>query len=174
LSDGFSREVAALDPGATTVGYRAHFKYAIFGRPLRASLYPPRTVMYRRDRARYRDEGHGHRVQLDGKELSLRSVIFHDDRKPMERWVAEQNRYMIVEAAALLATPMNHLKPQDRLRRSIVFAPVAVLFYTLIGKGLIFDGWRGWFYVLQRVFAEMLLSLRLLEGRLGGNEGAGK
>ena len=174
LSDDFRDEVTVLEPAANTVGYRASFKYAVFGRPLRASLYPPRTVLYRRDRARYRDEGHGHRVQIDGNELPLRSVIFHDDRKPMERWVAEQNRYMIAEAAALLATPLSNLKLQDRLRRSIVFAPVAVLFYTLFGKGLILDGWRGWFYVLQRVFAEMLLSLRLLEGRLGSDEGAGK
>src|SRR5262249_17442668 len=48
LSDGFSDEVAALEAAADTAGYRASFKYSVFGRPLRASLYPPRTVLYRR------------------------------------------------------------------------------------------------------------------------------
>jgi len=33
---------------------------------------------------------------------------------------------------------------------------------------LILDGWRGWFYVLQRVFAEILPSLHLLDARLKG------
>ncbi|MEK7707311.1 MAG: hypothetical protein AAB380_04880, partial [Verrucomicrobiota bacterium] len=34
------------------------------------------------------------------------------------------------------------------------------------GKGLIFDGWRGWYYVFQRTLAEIILSLRLLEQKL--------
>ena len=37
------------------------------------------------------------------------------------------------------------------------------IFHTLIGKGLILDGWPGWYYVLQRTLAEMVLSLRLIE-----------
>ena len=34
-------------------------------------------------------------------------------------------------------------------------------------KGAAFDGWRGWYYALQRMLAETMLSLRLLERRLG-------
>jgi len=30
-------------------------------------------------------------------------------------------------------------------------------------KGGILDGWRGWYYALQRMFAETLLSIRLIE-----------
>jgi hypothetical protein len=29
-------------------------------------------------------------------------------------------------------------------------------------KGCVFDGWRGWFYALQRLIAECLLALELL------------
>ncbi|MBI3878480.1 MAG: glycosyltransferase family 2 protein [Verrucomicrobia bacterium] len=168
LSEGFSDEVAGLAPAESVCGYRAAFRYCISGRPLRASLYPPRTVLYRKSSACYHDEGHGHRVQIDGRVVMLKSMIFHDDRKPLDRWLAEQNRYMVREAAELLATPMGELKFPDRLRRRIVFAPAAVFFYTLVAKGLILDGWRGWYYVLQRTLAEMILSLRLLEAKLGG------
>ncbi len=34
--------------------------------------------------------------------------------------------------------------------------------YLLFGRGLILDGWPGWFYVAQRTVAELLLSMRLL------------
>ena len=34
--------------------------------------------------------------------------------------------------------------------------------YLLFVRGLILDGWPGWFYVAQRTIAEFLLSLRLL------------
>ena len=46
-------------------------------------------------------------------------------------------------------------------------APFLVFFYTLFVKGLILDGWPGWYYVLQRTLAETVLSLRLMEARLG-------
>src|SRR6266566_8588368 len=55
----------------------------------------------------------------------------------------------------------------DRLRRWVVPAPFLVFFYTLFVKGLILDGWPGWYYVLQRTLAETVLSLRLMEARLG-------
>jgi len=37
--------------------------------------------------------------------------------------------------------------------------------YLLFARGLVLDGWGGWFYVCQRTIAETLLSLRLLIGR---------
>ena len=58
------------------------------------------------------------------------------------------------------------LKLADRLRRWIVPAPLLVFFYTRLVKGLIFDGWRGWYYVLQRTLAEIVLSLRFIEAKL--------
>ena len=42
-----TRELEALRPPEGTAAYAARFTYAIHGRPLRASLYPPRTVLLR-------------------------------------------------------------------------------------------------------------------------------
>jgi hypothetical protein len=44
----------------------------------------------------------------------------------------------------------------------IFFAGPAMFLYLLFGRGLILDGWPGWFYVAQRTIAELLLSMRLL------------
>jgi hypothetical protein len=38
--------------------------------------------------------------------------------------------------------------------------------YLLLVRGLIFDGWNGWYYTLKRTIAEMMLALRLLEAKL--------
>jgi len=38
-----------------------------------------------------------------------------------------------------------------------------VFFYSLFIKGLIFNGWRGWHYVLQRTMVEIVIALRLIE-----------
>ncbi len=169
LSDDLVRALETLPLGSDPAGYSAAFKYCVFGRALRASLYPPRTVLYRKDRARYHDEGHGHRVTIDGSVKPLSAVIFHDDQKPLDRWLSEQNKYMIVEARNLLDSPLGELKFPDRLRRRMFIAPAVVFLYTLLVKGLILDGWPGWFYVFQRTLAETLLSLRLLELRLSSS-----
>ena len=105
LTDELVAELRALAAADDVMGFYARFTYCIHGRPLRASLYPPRTVLYRKDGARYADDGHGHRVQITGKILPLASKIEHDDRKPLERWLGEQLKYSAKEAAQLTTTP---------------------------------------------------------------------
>ena len=174
LSPGFEQKVAALPPEPTAAGYRVPFRYLIEGRPLRASLYPPRTVLYRRAAAHYENDGHGHRVQITGPTQCLETWIDHDDRKPLSRWVVSQDRYAALEAQKLLSTPSHELRLQDRLRRTGWAAIPATLIYTLLIKRTLFDGWRGWFYALQRTFAEILLALRLIEARFTRQAGPRK
>jgi len=163
----FVQELDVLTPPPDVCGYRAAFRYCIGGHPLRGTLYPPRTVLYRRERARYRDEGHGHRVHIDGRVLSLHSRIFHDDRKPLNRWLDSQRKYAEMEAREFIERPNERSSMADRLRSWIWPAAPAALCYTLLVKGCLLDGWPGWCYALQRTYAEILLSLHLLEYRLG-------
>lgn len=169
LSPQVVDEIARLEEGAPVAGYSARFRYCIHGRPLRSTLYPPRTVLYRRDKARYRDEGHGHRVQISGPVRRLVGWIDHDDRKPLDRWFHEQCRYAAIEAEHLLGAASAEpgaLSRADRVRQKVVLAPALVFCYTLLGQGLILDGWPGWYYVLQRTLAEVVLALRLIEEKL--------
>ena len=137
---------------------------------MRGSLYPPRVVLYRKNKARYRDEGHGHRVTVDGELGLLRGVIYHDDRKPLARWLASQQRYAVEEARYLAQTPAQRLKRSDRIRRMAWPAPLGVILYTLFVKGCILDGWPGWFYALQRLVAEALIALEIIGTRLRRTE----
>lgn len=167
LSDQLVSELATLSPPDQVVGYMARFVYRIYGRPLRGSLYPPRAVLYRKDRAFYRLEGHAHHVVLDGEVLQLRGAIFHDDRKPLARWFTAQQRYARTEAEYLLEAPPGALRRSDKIRLMGWLAPFAVLFYALIVKRCALDGWPGWRYALQQTTAEMLVALEILDRRSG-------
>jgi glycosyltransferase involved in cell wall biosynthesis len=170
LSDELVKELRGLEPPDDTAGYRAGFIFRVHGRALRGTLYPPRTVLYRREGALYRREGHAHRVIVSGKVLPLRGVIYHEDRKPLARWLASQQRYARDEAEWLLSRRgTKDIGWTDRLRLRCWPAPFAVLLYTLFVKGCLFDGWPGWFYALQRLFAETLLALEILDRRLRGD-----
>jgi hypothetical protein len=73
---------------------------------------------------------------------------------------------MIIEAKKLIETPLQQLSWGDRIRKQKVFAPFIILVYCLILKGGILDGWQGWYYAFQRMLAELLLSIRLVEATL--------
>jgi glycosyltransferase involved in cell wall biosynthesis len=166
LSGPLVEEIAALAPSDAVAGYRARFVYRIYGHALRGTLYPPRVVLYRKDQARYHNEGHGHRVAVDGSIRELGGAIYHDDRKPLSRWLVSQQRYAAEEARYLIETPLEKLKRGDRIRRMAWPAPIGILFYTLFRKGCILDGWPGWCYALQRLVAETLIALELVDRRL--------
>ncbi len=166
LSDPLRAELGRLQPSPSQSGYRARFVYRVHGRPLRGSLYPPRTVLYRARKGRYENEGHGHRVRVEGEVSDLAGVILHDDRKPLGRWFKSQQGYAAREAAHLLASPKDRLSRAERIRLMGWPAPFLVFFYVLFAKGVVLDGWAGWFYALQRLLAEVLLALELLERRL--------
>jgi glycosyltransferase involved in cell wall biosynthesis len=166
LSCELNAELARLTPPPGIAGYRTHFVYSVYGHPLRGTLYPPRTVLYQRRLARYHNEGHGHRVTVDGEVRSLNAPIYHDDRKPFSRWFASQQRYAELEARYLIEQPSSGLRYTDRIRRMAWPAPFLVFFYTLLAKRCILDGWPGWLYVLQRTLAEMMIAIAVIDQRL--------
>lgn len=156
-------ELVALRPSKSTIGYRVEFTYCVHGRPLRSGLYTPVTVLYRKALANYTQDGHTHRLLVDGAVETLRSRIHHDDRKPLNRWLVSQQGYMALEAKKILAGDSAGLSKADRIRRLRLVAPLAVLCYCLIVRGGVLDGWAGFYYAFQRTFAELLLSLYLIE-----------
>jgi len=163
LTTDFVDDLKTLDPFTNTSGYAARFTYCIAGRRLRSGVYPPVTVLYRKAGAAYTQDGHTHRLILTGEVEALRARILHDDRKPLSRWFESQQRYMGLEAQKLLARDASDLSRSDRIRRLRVIAPLAVVFYCLIVRGGVLDGWAGFYYAFQRMSAELLLSLYLLE-----------
>lgn len=166
LSDDLVAELRGLKPDDATVGYRARFIYRIYGKSLRGALYPPRIVLYRKEHAHYKNEGHGHRLSIAGDVVDLKGAIYHDDRKPLQRWVSSQQRYARDEAEYLLSLPREKMSKTDKIRVIGWPAPILVFFYALLAKGCILDGWPGWHYALQRLFAEVLIDLELVDRRL--------
>jgi hypothetical protein len=161
-------ELAKLDPNASVSAYRIAFDYIVCGRRLRGTIYPSNTVLFRKGRATPFDRGHTDAWTIDGQVGKLKGRILHDDRKPLARWFASQQRYATENANYLLSSPAANLDMADRARLSGWAAPLGVFFYVLFVKGCIFDGRLGWYYALQRVTAEILLALELTDRRHRG------
>lgn len=165
VPDALVDELRALDPPAGVRAYVGSFRYAVNGKPLRASLYPPRIVLLHKEHAEVWQDGHAHRVLVDGDTLPLETKLIHDDRKSFARFLERQRHYMREEAEKLRTVDPRALSMSGRIRKLIVVAPFAVLVHTLFVKGLIFDGVPGWKYAWERFVAELILSRELLRRR---------
>jgi glycosyltransferase involved in cell wall biosynthesis len=164
VSDELVAELEQLRPEPGTVGYRAKFIYCINGKRLRSGIYPPVTVLYRRDAASYVQDGHTQRVAVQGTIGELCAPLRHDDRKSLGRWFRSQSRYTELEAQKLLAADSTKLGLADRMRRWIVLVPPIMLVYCLVVRGGVLDGWQGFYYAFQRTVAELMLSFNLGRG----------
>ena len=162
VSGALVDEICCLPPEPAVDGYSVSFVYCVFGEPLRGTLYPPRTVLYQKEEATYRRDGHAHRVEISGTTEDLSAPIYHDDRKPLRRWLGAQEQYVQAELKKYRSTPRSELSWTDWLRRT-KWAPLLMFFYCLVGKGLLLDGKAGWYYALQRTYAELLLILKRLD-----------
>jgi glycosyltransferase involved in cell wall biosynthesis len=163
VTDQLISEMESLPTDSEIDGYFAKFKYCVFGKPLRGTILPPRQVLFRKSKSIYIDDGHTQLLQVYGKSTQLSAYIHHDDRKSLSRWLRSQDRYMQIESKKILFTPDRELGLGDRIRKAKYIAPFIILVYCLILKGGILDGWRGWYYAFQRMLAEMLLSIYLIE-----------
>lgn len=159
----FTAELSRLAPPPGTHAYRAAFRYAVGGKTLRASLYPPREVLLHRQHCEFWQDGHTQRVRVDGAVGELATPLIHDDRKPLSRFVDRQKKYMREEARKIKSTSWTELGFSGRIRRLRVVAPFAVFVDTLFRKGLFLDGRAGLRYVFERTLAEIILSIELFK-----------
>jgi glycosyltransferase involved in cell wall biosynthesis len=163
VSDALVSELAQLDANAPINAYRIRFEYAIFSRRIFSSLYPPNTILLRKDKFCVWDKGHTEAWDVKGSIATLSGRVLHDDWKPTEQWVIGQTRYMQRELE-WLRVGRTGLVRWLRLRPPLM--PIVAFIYCLFGKGLIFSGRAGIFYALQRMVAESILSLLVLEAKL--------
>jgi len=166
LSPALVEELKSLWPAENCAGFRAAVIPKIHGRPLRGSLEPARIVLFRPRQARFASDTHGERVRVTGEVAALGAPIWRDDRKPLARWLQLQVDHAAREAERLLATPRAEMSRADRMRAMAWPAPILVFLQVLFAKGAVLDGRAGWYYAFERLLAEMLLMLELLDRRL--------
>jgi glycosyltransferase involved in cell wall biosynthesis len=171
VGPGLQKEIAALTPSEGVNGYSIRFKYAVFGKVLPSSSYPPSIALFRKEHARYYQDGHTQKLELTGAAGRLNAFLVHDDRKTTDCWIKSQLNYALLEYEKLKTTPRAKLSLPDRVRMLKIAAPLVMLLFCLLVKRNIFRGKAGFFYAFQRMTAELLLSLLLMESDLNGNPG---
>ena len=137
-----------------------HISY--FGNRLSGSLCPRQLRLFRVADVKVAQSGHTQEFTVRGKTCRLTHGLFHDDQKPIDRWMDSQLRYSSLENQRL--NRRSGLRIRDRIRRTglmpLVVFPLA---YILGGP---FRGRSALRYALERAACECLLALRALDNQL--------
>jgi len=141
------------------------FAYHVNGVRLRRSLYPAQCRLLRRDRGQVVDAGHAAQFSVSGRVLTCRARLVHDDRKPLERWLASQARYSRIEADRL-SHQESRCGLKDALRRQLPGWPPLVGLLAYVRAGGPWYGPAAQRYALERLIYEALLRWRLADREL--------
>ena len=154
-------ELALLVEREALAGAIVAFQYCIGGHPLLGSVYPPQLRLLRAGAAAFGQVGHKHLFRVQGPVAHCRSRLVHDDRKPLERFMASQLRYSTLEAERLTSSRRRDLKTSLRLHLPGWPALVALLAYVRAGGPLCGPAARR--YALERLLFEAALRCRLVD-----------
>jgi glycosyltransferase involved in cell wall biosynthesis len=164
VPDDLRQEIARLVASDEVDGGVIPFEYRIQGHRLRGSLLPAQLRLLRLRAAAATDGGHTQLLSVNGPVGRLRARLIHDDRKPLERWLAAQARYAAIEAECV--TRGNRRTWKSAVRRRTPFLPVFVGAYAYLRAGGPLGGMAARRYALERAIFEALLRYRIYDKAL--------
>ena len=131
LTDALVEELRTLAPASDIAGYRAGFRYCVFGRVLRGTLYPPVVALYRRAAAHYVQDGHTQRVQASGRVEALARA--HPARRSQAAVALARvaGPLCAARSRAPVQQSWRELGWPDRLRKLLVVMPPLAFVYCL-------------------------------------------
>ena len=163
MEENFWKELEEAAESEDLAGLSCRFKFAVYSHIIRGAIYPPRIIVHRSTHCSYYMVAHTQSLRVEGRVKEMRSHLTHDDHKSLDRWALNQIRYSRENAEHALTSGSRRL--QDKLR-CWMLAPVIVLPYCLLWRGMILGGLPGIFYAFQRLFSECLTCLFVLRSRI--------
>ncbi len=124
------------------------------------SLNPPDVRVFDRERVQALTRGHRHVFEVEGRIYSFRAKILHDDRKPLDRFLASQISYSRKE----LGVSGRGRAAVPRSGEALGLMAPAVFALAYMRAGGPFRGRAALRYAHERMLYETLLALRLFEG----------
>lgn len=139
------------------------FEYRILGQALKGSVYPAQMRVFKPREVQVTQPGHTQEFTVAGPLYQFKAKLIHDDRKPLERWVAAQLQYSVLELQRIAGAP--RLRWRDRLRQ-LGLMPLLIGPYAYFRAGGPFAGTAAVRYAYERLMFECLLAHRMLTTRL--------
>ena len=157
VSDRLAASIRAALAGPRYRAYRMARRNRFLGRWLaHGEGYPDWNVrLFDRRRARWTEDAVHEHVVADGPVVRLRGDLLHASAESIEAYVAKQNRYTSLQAAAM------HARGEGASLARIVLAPLARFLRFYVLKRGFLDGTAGFAHIAIGAFASFLKYAKL-------------
>lgn len=173
LSKELINEILKSEPDPSVGAFRARFLFSLYGQNVPISLYPAILFLYKPASNFYVQKSHTESLVPLESVIEFDGYITHDDRKPIDRFLESQIKYTKIEVDRFSREnffdsilKFNKKAIKDNLRSLPGLVPIFVVLYLGVFRFGFFRNSASRHYILQRVIAEMILSLRILDNRL--------
>jgi glycosyltransferase involved in cell wall biosynthesis len=160
---------AAFAAGAPPLaGYALARRNRFLGRWLaHGEGYPDWTVrLFDRRRARWSDDAVHERVHVDGPVGRLAGDLLHRSAESIEAYVAKQNRYTSIQAAAM------HARGEPAPAAQLLLSPLVRFVRFYVFRLGFLDGAAGFAHIAIGAFASFLKYAKLRALRVAARDGA--
>jgi glycosyltransferase involved in cell wall biosynthesis len=159
VTEAFVRELLDALSDETLSGAWLSFDYWLCGKELRGSLYPDQLRCFKPSDVKITQTGHTQVFKTKGPTCRVSSRVIHEDRKPMERTLRNQEKYAILEAERILSYARHSWK--DKARIAGIF-PILAGIAGYIRAGGPAAGKASVAYGLERILFESILARQLV------------
>ncbi len=178
LTEELRREIEALKETNSFDAYRIASKMMFFGRWLRRSgMYPAYQVrLGHRARLRFRQVGHGQRETLPPERIGAlhEPYLHYSFSGGLTAWFAKHLRYAADEADLCLRLRGERSRVGESIlsrrwlkslsyRLPLFLRPMSRVFYVLVLRRGVLDGWRGLLYAAMLSVYEMMIAVLAYE-----------
>ena len=168
VTPAFKEELRDVFLPGNFAGGDVPFIYSYYGRSLAGSLYPNQIRVFRPRDVVITQVDHTQHFSVNGTVYKFRNRIIHDDRKSLDRWVAAQLSYQVLNDEAIVGNG-GQSRLKYSLRRAGIMPPLVGLLAYLRSGGP-FGGAASARYAYERMVCESLLAIRLMNRRLRAKE----
>ena len=147
-------------------GFKAKIYNKIFNQIINESIYPSKIFLFKKNKVRFIKYGHAEKIIFNKKVLLLKNNIYHEnikDIKKIKDWKNNQKKYSLKDAHRILKESFFNLRIQDKFRRLTPVNILIAFIYFFFIKKIFFYGEAGFFYLYQRMYYEIVLSINIIK-----------
>ena len=170
LSKGLINEVKKINfedyEKKNIFGFRIKIYNKIYNTIIKEDIYPKKILLFKNNNCYYKKIGHSEKLIIKSEILNLKNFLVHEnlnDFKKFSEWKNNQKKYSLKDSKKICETNILKLRPQDTTRRFPPVNLILLFLYLVLIKKIFIYGKAGFYYLFQRLYYELLLSISIIK-----------
>ncbi len=167
ISKDLVNEILNFNLKSKYIGANADIYHCVFNSVIKEKLYPSKIILFKKNKAKYREVGHKEVLKINGRIKKFKNFILHEDKKSYRRWIDGQTKIAEFELNYILKDRnKNKIKFKDKIRLIPILPILLLIMYYIFKINILKYGFGGIVFLAQRITFETILNFKLIKNYL--------